>query len=394
MLDRRQLLSFALLPAAWPAVVSADPRSPGERLLILVELRGANDGLNTWVPHAGEDARLYARMRPTLAIAADKVIGLTAERGLHPALAALEPLWTAGEMAVIDGLGYPQPNLSHFRSIEIWDTASRSNEYLADGWLARAFAEHPPPTYFLADGVSIGGADPGPFAAGRRTLSIASPEALVRQSRLASAAGAAARDGQRGLAHVLRLEAEARSAGARLALDRKLETLFPGHGFGQQARAAMQVLAGSPGVAALRIGLGSFDTHQAQAGTHAALLRQLADGVLALREALSELGRWPQTIIITYCEFGRRPHENASGGTDHGTANVQFAFGGAIRGGLYGRAPALTALDTTGNPAHTVDFRSFYATVLRDGWGLTAASAARVLGGDFPTLGFIRSKAA
>jgi uncharacterized protein (DUF1501 family) len=173
-------------------------------------------------------------------------------------------------MAVIEGLGYPEPNLSHFRSIEIWDTASRSDQYLHEGWLARAFAERPPPAAFFADAVSVGSGDLGPFAvgsSGARALAIASPEAFQRQARLADPHG---RTGNRALQHVLRLEAEARGASHRLDLSRTLGTRFPAHAFGQQVKSAMQILAGSPGVAALRIGLGSFDTHQGQLGTHAA----------------------------------------------------------------------------------------------------------------------------
>lgn len=391
-LSRRALLGHTLaapLALPWvggaPTLYAAAGSHPYRRLLILIELRGANDGLNTWVPHTGPVRELYTRARPTIALPVDQVIKLTASHGLHPALEPLAPLWQAGEMAAIEGLGYAEPNLSHFRSIEIWDTASRSNEYLHEGWLARAFGATPPPAQFFADGVSVGG-DLGPFAAARRALAIASPEAFLRQARLADPHE---RSGNRALAHVLRLEAEARGASGRLDLTRLPGTRFPAHAFGQQVKAAMQILAGSPGVAALRIGLGSFDTHTNQLGTHAALLKQLAEGVSALRETLVAMDRWRDTLVLTYCEFGRRVRENESGGTDHGTANVQFAFGGALRGGVHGTAPDLEALDERGNPRHTVDFRSIYATVLTRWWGFDAASAERVLGGRFPPLALL-----
>lgn len=389
-LSRRALLRHTLaspLLAPWAAGVSvlhaAPEANPWRRLLILVELRGANDGLNTWVPHAGPAREHYLRARPTIGLPAEQVVKLTATHGLHPSLEPLASLWAKGEMAVIEGLGYPEPNLSHFRSIEIWDTASRSDQYLHEGWLARAFAERKPPAAFFADAVSVGSGDLGPFASGARALAIASPEAFMRQARLADPHG---RTGNRALEHVLRLEAEARGASGRLDLSRTLGTRFPAHAFGQQVKSAMQILAGSPGVAALRIGLGSFDTHQGQLGTHAALLRQLAEGVLAMREALTELGRWPDTLIVTYCEFGRRVRENESGGTDHGTANMQLAFGGALRGGTHGTPPDLADLDARGNPRHTVDFRSLYATLLTRWWGFDAAAAERVLGGRYTTL--------
>ncbi|MFN3630094.1 MAG: DUF1501 domain-containing protein, partial [Casimicrobiaceae bacterium] len=179
-ISRRALLRNTLaapLIAPWLAgvsVLNAAPESnPWRRLLILVELRGANDGLNTWLPHCGPAREPYARARPTIGLPADQVVKLTGTHGLHPSLEALAPLWARGEMAVIEGLGYPEPNLSHFRSIEIWDTASKSDQYLQEGWVARAFAERAPPSSFLADAVSVGGGDLGPFASGRRALAIA-----------------------------------------------------------------------------------------------------------------------------------------------------------------------------------------------------------------------------
>jgi len=139
-LDRRGFLKIASLAAfAGAAGLARAAASPQVRkLLVLVELKGGNDGLNTVIPFADPN---YARLRPRLAIARDQVVQLTDTTGLHPSLAALRPLWDARQLAIVQGVGYPQPNLSHFRSIEIWDTASKPDEYLGDGWLARAFAD-------------------------------------------------------------------------------------------------------------------------------------------------------------------------------------------------------------------------------------------------------------
>ncbi len=181
-MDRRRFLaSLAAAPIAAYAApsASASPR----RLLVLVELKGGNDGLNTLVPHADP---AYRRLRPRLAIPAADVLRLDDERGLHPSLEKLMPVWSAGELAVVEGLGYPEPNLSHFRSIEIWDTASRSDEYLDDGWLTRLFARHPSPAGYAADGVVVGASDLGPLAgAGARTLALANPEQFLRSAKLA-----------------------------------------------------------------------------------------------------------------------------------------------------------------------------------------------------------------
>lgn len=386
-INRRQFLAALSAATAAGVGVSLAPTAlaqgaaaPYQRLLILVELKGANDGLNTFVPYA--DSAYYA-LRPNIGIKRDQVLPLNERFGLHPALDFLMPLWKKGELATVTGLGYPEPNLSHFRSIEIWDTASNAGEYLAAGWLARAFATLSPPQRFVADGITVGGGDLGPLAGGQRALSIASTEAFVRQAKLADAQGRAS---NRALQHILRLEAEAQSAALRLDPKVTLKTDFPTHAFGQQTKTAMQVLAASPGVAALRLSLGSFDTHQGQPGTHQTLLKQLAEGMQAMRQACLELGRWQDTVIVTYCEFGRRARENQSNGTDHGTANTHFVIGGAVKGGLYGHHPSLTQLSGDGNLIFSTDYRALYASLLTQWWGFSVAQSERVLGGKFTPL--------
>ena len=136
----------------------------------------------------------------------------------------------------------------------------------------------------------------------------------------------------------------------------------------------------------MRISLAGFDTHANQLNTHANLLKQLGEGVAALREALVEIGRWDSTVIATYAEFGRRPRENQSGGTDHGTASAHLVMGGAVKGGLYGAAPGLDRLDGNGNLAFAVDFRSYYATFLSRWWGIDSGA---VLGAGFKALDFV-----
>jgi uncharacterized protein (DUF1501 family) len=134
--------------------------------------------------------------------------------------------------------------------------------------------------------------------------------------------------------------------------------------------------------------LGSFDTHQNQLNTHANLLRQLAEGMAALKSSLTELGAWDRTLVMTFSEFGRRAKQNSSGGTDHGTAAPHFVAGGAVRGGMYGQAPDLTRLDGTQNVVYTTDFRQMYATVAQQWWGVNAETVVR---GKFDTLKFLRA---
>jgi uncharacterized protein (DUF1501 family) len=395
-MHRRQLLQFgagvagsALLGVHVPGLAQAvAQRASGasDRILVLVELKGGNDGLNTVVPYADP---LYAQLRPTLALPASDVLRLDGRTGLHPELKPLLALWEKDELAIVQGVGYPQPNLSHFRSIEIWDTASNSAEYLADGWLARGLhAGMTGSAAFTAEGVRIGSSDFGPLA-GARAISLNNPEAFVEQARLATPRAAR---GNPALQHLLRVEADVSQAAEGLRAERhSFATAFPPGAFGNGVQAAAQVIAsqrGRGGVPVVTLTLGSFDTHQNQLGVHANLLRQLAEGVVALRGALTELGVWDRTLVMTFSEFGRRPRQNQSNGTDHGTAAPHFIAGGAVRGGLYGQVPELARMDAAQNLVFTTDFRQLYATVARDWWGVNPDSVVR---GSFEPLRLLRT---
>jgi uncharacterized protein (DUF1501 family) len=378
------VVGLATFGAASVAVgVGPDPTVDRySKLLVLVELKGGNDGLNTVVPYA--DAAYYA-LRPKLAIARDQVIQLSDRIGLHPALAPLSLFWHDRELAVLQGVGYPQPNLSHFRSIEIWDTASRSDEYREDGWLTRTFAQRPVSASYAADGVVIGSNDLGPLSgSGARTIALADTQTFLRRARLAQPATTAP---NKALAHILKVEADIVQARGHLAQERAFETEFPASAFGNAVKTACQVIANPSGVAAVRLTLTGFDTHTNQPGTQARLLAELAGGLAALKSALIEFGRWNETLVLTYAEFGRRPKENLSLGTDHGTANVHLALGGRVAGGLYGEAPGLTRLSSDGNPQHALDFRDVYATVLERWWNVDSRNA---LSGRFTPVPFLR----
>jgi uncharacterized protein (DUF1501 family) len=385
-MDRREFLSAAgaATISAWMPGAAFAQRAGADyaRLLVLVELKGGNDGLNTVVPYADP---AYSGLRPRLAVPRDQVLQLDEQAGLHPALELLMASWRSRELAVVQGVGYPDPNLSHFRSIDIWDTASGSNEYLTDGWLARAFAAAPAPAAFAADAVVVGGAEMGPLRGGVRAIALASPEQFLRQARYAAPAGQAR---NAALQHILRVEENIAQAAARLSGNRAFATQFPAHPFGNAVRSASQLVAGEAGIAAIKIALGGFDTHSGQPGRHAQLLKALAEGLDALKQALVELGRWDSTLVMTYSEFGRRPRENLSSGTDHGAASAHFLLGGRVKGGLYGPPPALSRLDGNGNLPHAVDFRDLYATVLERWWG---TDSARALKGRFRALDVIRA---
>lgn len=384
-MDRRSFLTSLAGLGLWGLAPSATWAGSDnyQRLLVLVELKGGNDGLNTVVPFASPD---YYALRPKIAIRREEVLQLSEQAGLHPALAPLLPLWQAQQLAIIQGVGYPRPNLSHFRSIEIWDTASASDQFLPEGWLTRAFRRLPAPAGFAADGVLIGSPDLGPLAGGARAIALADPERFRRQAVLAAPGGVG---GNAALAHVLKVEADIAQAAARLAEGpaREFATEFPAHGFGQVVKAASQVVAGGGGVAVLRLTHGGFDTHQNQPAIQARLLAQLAEGLLALKSAFEELGLWQRTLVLTYGEFGRRPKENQSNGTDHGTANVHFALGGAVRGGFHGAAPDFAQLGSGDNLGFAVDFRCLYATALERWWGM---DSREVLAGRYAPLDLLR----
>jgi uncharacterized protein (DUF1501 family) len=313
------------------------------------------------------------------------VLQLDQQAGLHPSLEPLMASWRNQELAVVQGVGYPGPNLSHFRSIDIWDTASGSTEYLTEGWLARAFAAAPAPATFAADAVVVGGAEMGPLRGGVRAIALANPEQFLRQARYAAPAGQARNVA---LQHILRVEENIAQAAARLTGNRAFATEFPTHPFGNAVRIASQLLAGEAGIAAVKIALGGFDTHSGQPARHAQLLKSFGEGMAALKGALVELGRWDTTLIVTYSEFGRRPRGNLSNGTDHGTASAHFLLGGRVKGGLYGPSPALSRLDGNGNLPFAVDFRDLYATVLERWWGVDSTHALR---GRFAPLDLVRA---
>lgn len=391
-MKRRSFLSMGAAASAtlWlPRAFGAQTATPGgsanrgySNLLILVELKGGNDGLNTVIPFADPT---YYQLRKNIGIKREQAIQLDERTALHPSLQPLMPLWQSRQLAIVQGVSYAQPNLSHFRSIEIWDTASRSDQYLREGWLTRAFAQTPVPTGFAADGVVIGSAEMGPFANGARAIALVNPEQFVKASRLATPVSLHERNPE--LAHILDVENDIVKAADRLRptqAQAQLKTAFPGGAFGSSIRTAMQVLAagdtpqGQPrngqGVAVIRLTLNGFDTHQNQPGQQAALLKQLAEGFASMKSALVELGRWNETLVMTYAEFGRRPRENQSNGTDHGTVAPHFVMGGRVRGGLYGVPPVLARLDGNGNLPVGIDFQQLYATVLGPWWGLDSSA--------------------
>ncbi|MBR2815835.1 MAG: DUF1501 domain-containing protein [Reyranella sp.] len=341
------------------------------RILLLVELKGGNDGLNTLVPYA--DAR-YRELRPAIGVPRERVIQLDEKVGLHEKLQPLMESWKAGDLAIVQGVGYPYPNRSHFRSIEIWDTASAASQTLSEGWIARSFqgvslAKGAGVDCIVADTNALPSTGPE-----LRTIVMQDAENFLRQAANIKDARDIADGGNPALRHLLAVRHEINAAAAGLR-DRLRSAAAPAEAYGQefllgrQLDVATRVITSKVPVVAVKVALGGFDTHANQAGTQERLLAYLASSLATLRHNLIAANCWNDVVVMTYSEFGRRAKQNASAGTDHGTAAPQFIMGGAVKGGLHGAYPSLHDLPD-GDLRHTVDFRSVFATVAQGCWGL------------------------
>ncbi len=372
-MNRRDLLKLAGVGAAMASVPApiralAQQAAPAlrSRVLLLVELKGGNDGLNMVAPVG--DA-LYHRLRPNLAIAKDTALPLKDGLAFNPTMKPLMTAWHAGDLAIARGVGYPQPNRSHFRSIEIWETASNSEETLQEGWVAGVLKGN---VGTAADGIVIGDYEFGPLEGGAmRNVIFDKPEQFIAQAKRMRAIEAQSGGA---LGHLLRVRGELLGATDRLAPifadPPRLAVEFPNFAFAQQARVAAQLIAADAGVPVLKIAQRGYDTHVNQRGQHDRLLGQLAEALGAVRAALIAAGRWDEVLVMTYSEFGRRVAENASRGTDHGTAAPHLVMGGKVKGGLHGAQPRLDDLDA-GDLKFATDYRQLYATVARRWWGIS-----------------------
>lgn len=361
------------------------PRAGQQRkVLVMLELKGGNDSLNTFVPYTD---RAYFDLRPTIAIPPDQVIALDDRIGLNPALAALVPAWSAGELGLVQGLGYPQPNRSHFRSIEIWDTGSASNEHLDSGWLARALAGRPSSGHAV-DGIVLGGNASPLTGSGINTVVMRNIHSLLRQAgRIDSHEVTTANPA---LQHILAVQSAIHRAAdqIRTGLRHSNPELdgFPRTQIGRHLEDAARLILANVSAPVIKVSLGGFDTHGRQRRQHDSQLRKLAGALAAFRDNMMAHRRWGDVMVMSYSEFGRRAAENGSQGTDHGTAATHLVMGGRVRGGLFGDAPALDQLDR-GDLVFTTDFRRLYNSVLTDWLDLPALYPPR----EHPSLGFIRS---
>jgi len=341
-----------------------------DRILVLLELNGGNDGLNTVIPYT--DPRYYD-VRHRVAVPRDKIVQLTDTLGFHPSLQPLLPMWKEDKLAIVQGVGYPKPNRSHFRSIAIWETASDSDQYLDEGWVARLFTEGAPPKSLTADGIVIGNGQAGPLTgATMRVVNMERPEQFLNQAKSLNSP-VRQKSQNPALEHILTIEREiqeaAASLGERLRTGPQLKTPFPKSRIANHLNVAAQLIASRVSIPVIKLSHGSFDTHSGQADRHVRLLKELGEGLVAFQSAMQEVGLWDKVLVMTYSEFGRRVQDNDSSGTDHGTAAPHFLMGGKVKGGLYGKQPSLTDLDD-GDLRYHVDYRVLYETVAHHWWGI------------------------
>jgi uncharacterized protein (DUF1501 family) len=379
------------------AQVTSRPGMPDENVLVVVQMGGGNDGLNTLVPF-GNDA--YYRARPALAIPRNDVIQVTADLGLHPRMTKFKEMVDRGVASVIQGVGYPNPSRSHFKSMEIWHTADPEGRVMQVGWIGRYFDSKCPVCVEPTAGVNIGSSMPLAMrAAGGQGVTLENPDTF---QWMPSLDGAGAREEQE-LFRMLNAPAPNEpgtidflrhtAMNAVLSSERVREAIrqykggieYPNNRFAGSMRLIAQMIAGRLPTKVYYAHMTGFDTHANQMGVHAALLDQLSTGVDAFYRDLEAQGNADRVIVLAFSEFGRRVAENGSAGTDHGTAAPMFVFGKRIKPGIHGTLPSLTEL-TDGDLKHGIDFRSVYATVL-DKW--LGADPAKILGSEFERVPFL-----
>lgn len=356
-----KLIGSTPLFAYCPQLLATPRKTDWRRTLLLVELTGGNDSLNTVIPYS---EKTYYQMRPNLAIPRDQLLPLTEQTALHPALESLLPQWHKNQLAIVQGVGYAQPNLSHFRSLDIWQSGSGSHEYIDDGWVARYFSHLKRPDNLLADGIALG-RDYGPLQGKNfQAITLLNAEQFIRQAEHQQRM--AATSANPALRHLQQVQQTIQHSALHLQtqlIAKQQVPEFPNTAIGRQFETAARIILSDIRVPVLKLNHGSFDTHVGQLTTHQRLLSQLAEAIAVFINTVQAHNRWDDVLIMTYSEFGRRVAENGNRGTDHGTAASHFLLGGKLPGGIYGHAPSLQQL-TEGNLQYHVDFRCVYRSAI------------------------------
>ena len=369
------------------ALAAAEGAGSGDRVLVVVQLVGGNDGLNTVVPHGLEG---YSRARRALRVPAGQVHKITDEIGLHPSLGGLAKLLENGRVSVVQGVGYPNPDRSHFRSMEIWESARVEAGAVETGWLGRALDATPTKSGGDVPGLHVGGKGL-PIALRARRGEVPTLDSLEEYRLRLEGDAAGRRESRDAIDGLARLDRDAddpllgflrRSTLAAYESSRRLESIapedsamapkYPGTGLAKRLGMVARLIKAGFGTRIYYTSLDGFDTHARQLTTHAALLSELSDAIAAFHADLAAAGQADRVALLTFSEFGRRVAENASQGTDHGAAAPLFVVGPVQNAGLVGDHPNLDRLDD-GDLIHHTDFRRVYATMLERWLGVSAA---------------------
>ncbi len=379
-----------LMPRFLHALDAAENVPPGNKVVVVVQLNGGNDGLNTVIPYRND---IYYKARPGIAIAKEKAIRLTDDAGLHPSLNYLGKLYAEGALAILNNVGYPEPDRSHFRSMDIWQSASGANEYWQTGWLGRFLdeqcrnCEHSTQVVEIDDMLSLAlkGKTKNGFA-------FKDPRKLYQAGRspfLQDLLNAHDQEHATYTASYLyKTLAETKKSTAYIyEHSQQVATgIYPNHEFGRSLKTIASLILSDINTQVYYVSIGSFDTHVGQDQQHSRLFAQINGALQAFVTDLQKNNRFEDVLIMSFSEFGRRVAQNASRGTDHGSANNMFFISGGLKHqGLLNELDDLSALKL-GDLQYKIDFRRVYATVLEN-W--LKVKAEPVLGKAFEPLRFV-----
>lgn len=382
------------------SLASALSTSDSDRILVMIRLNGGNDGLNTIIPLY--DFGTYQSIRPDIHIEQADTWSISGALGVNNMLSDLQPLWEEGKMKVIDNVGYPDQNLSHFRSSDIWASSSDSQEVVESGWLGR-FVEDEYPDFLTnpplePPAIQIGGASNLLFSNSNNfnyAISTNNPEQLfqiAQTGQLYDVVNLPDCTYGEQVGYVRAVANTTFRYAGRLfdafeAGDNYNQANYVDDRLGDQLRLIAHLIRGGLGTRLYMVELNGFDTHANQPDLHSYLMQSLGQNTKAFFDDLEQGGHGDRTLAMTFSEFGRRPEQNGSMGTDHGAAAPMMVFGNGLNGnGILGGLPDLQNLDQAGNMVHTTDFRSIYATIMDYWLCLGSERTDQLLGGDFDRL--------
>lgn len=382
--------SLVFVPSFVNAFDSVLQQSLGHKRLVIIQLEGGNDGLNTIVPYRND---IYFKNRPTLALKTDKLIKATDEVGFHSSLKPLKNLYDGGYVSIINNVGYPNPNRSHFRSMDIWQTASHSNQSLTSGWIGRYLDTHGAMPY---DAIEVN--DSLSLAMKGESLSAIATKDAKRLFKTSQEPYFKSLIKNRGDSHLSEhnlgylyktLIAAESSAKHIYETSRTFSSKqdYPHTQFAKQLKTTAEFINSGLQTKVYYTTLSGFDTHANQVNRQSRLLSQYAEGIESFVSDLKQNGTFKDTLILTFSEFGRRVKQNSANGTDHGAANNVFIIGEHLKNqGFYNELASLEDLDNNGDIKFEIDFRTIYATILKQWLNVNDET---VLNHSFEQLNFI-----